>query len=279
MIIISLDMIWPAIYVAEEFSKFWFLVIGTIVIELFTIKYFLKFSWKKSFFVSLIGNCVSGFVGTFIMIFAMIFWHMLFDWIFQIGTFDKINWIATYLLMCLGSVFLETQTIKIIYNEKIKRLFLPMLVGNILSYAFIAIVMIKDSKDKEVYRTEKIQYLPNKQQFTLLDKSVLNIDTSIISIEYNKDGKCLNVIDSSGYSLLIPFKKQFKNSFQFDLRNITDEEYSGGIMENSKEINVNKIENEYRILLEQKNSDTAIGWKKPIITDTLIFKRLKTGNH
>lgn len=278
MKIISLDMIWPAIYVAEEFSKFWFLVIGTILIELFIIKYFLKFSWKKSFFVSLIGNSVSGFVGTFIMIFAMIFWHMLFDWILHIGTFDMINWIATYILMCLGSVFLETLTIKIIYTEKIKRLFFPMLVGNFLSYVFIAIVMINDAKDKEVYRTEKILYAPNKQQFILLDKSSMNIGTSIISIEYNKDGKCLNNSETSGYTLYIPFKKQSNDSFQFNLKNIADE-YSGGIQENSKEIDVNKIKNEYIILLEQKNSDTAIGWKKPIITDTLVFKRIKTSSH
>jgi hypothetical protein len=138
--VVLLDMVWPALYVSETFWKFWFLVIGTIVIELFVIKYFLKFSWKKSFFVSLIGNCVSGFIGTFIMTFAMMFWHLIVD-NFVHGTFNTINWIATYILMCLGSVFLETFTIKIIYKEPIKRLFLPMLTGNLLSYIFIAYFM------------------------------------------------------------------------------------------------------------------------------------------
>jgi hypothetical protein len=141
MKVIFLDMVWPAIYVSQTFWKFWFLVLGSIVIEFFVIKYFLKFSWKKSFFASLIGNCVSGLLGTFLMTFAMLFWHLIVD-NFVNGTFNTINWVATYILMCLGSVFLETFTIKIIYKEPIKKLFLPMLTGNLLSYAFIAYFMV-----------------------------------------------------------------------------------------------------------------------------------------
>jgi hypothetical protein len=139
---ILLDMVWPAIYVAETFSEFWFLVIGTIILETFVIKYFLKFSWTKSFIASLVGNCVSGFIGTFVAMWAMLFWHLLADRFVPQATFDNINWVATYILMCLGSVFLETLAIKIIYKERIKRLFPPMLTGNLLSYAFIAFVMI-----------------------------------------------------------------------------------------------------------------------------------------
>ena len=37
------DMVWPALYVSATFWKFWFLIIGTIVIELFVIKYFLEY--------------------------------------------------------------------------------------------------------------------------------------------------------------------------------------------------------------------------------------------
>lgn len=280
MKIIPLDMIWPAICVVEELSKFWFLVFGTIFIELFIIKYFLNFSWKKSFFASLIGNCVSGFIGTFIMLYGMIVWHFLVDWFLPNGTFDMINWIATFVLMLLGSVFLETFAIKIIYKEKIKKIFLSMLVGNFLSYTLIAIIMIKDVKEKEVFRTEKIEYLSNKKLFILLDKSTMSIDTSTIYINYNSDGKCLTTDDSTGYSLHIPFKKQFKESFQFNFKLLNlKEDYSGGIEDYSKEIDVKKIENEYKILLEQKNTDTTLGWTKPIVTDTLVFKKIIKGSH
>ena len=192
MKIVLLDMVWPAFYVSATFWKFWFLVIGTIIIELFVIKRFLKFSWKKSFYASLIGNCVSGFVGTFVMMWAMLFWHLIVD-NFLNGTFNIFNWVATYILMCLGSVFLETLTIKIIYKETIKRLFAPMMVGNVLSYIFIAIVMLTaTNKDPDEASSKEFKYLPSKQEFTLLDSSTLHIDTSTIRVSFDKKNKRLN---------------------------------------------------------------------------------------
>lgn len=79
MKVVLLNMVWPAIYVSEALSRCWFLVLGTIVIELFVISYFLKFSWKKSFFASLIGNCVSGFAGTIVMNTGVIDYKRIFD--------------------------------------------------------------------------------------------------------------------------------------------------------------------------------------------------------
>ena len=271
---VLLDMVWPALYVSETFWRFWFLVIGTIVIELFVIKYFLKFSWTKSFIVSLIGNLVSGIVGTFVMVWAMLFWHLLADRIFQ-GTFNIANWIATYILMCLGSVFLETLTIKIIYKENIKRLFLPMLTGNFLSYTFIAFVMLtKTDKDPDEVRTEIIKYLPNKQQFILLDSSELKIDTCIIKVSYDKDGNDLNASKAKGYNIYIPFKQKPDSNFQFEFQ-IVGEEFNGGINKNSKDFHFTELKNEYKIILEQKNPDTAFGWTKPITTDSLVFRKLE----
>lgn len=272
MRIILLDMVWPALYVSETFWRFWFLVIGTIFIETFVIKYFLKYSWSKSFIVSFIGNCVSGFVGTFVMMWAMLFWHMLVDSFLPHATFDIVNWVATYVLMCFGSVFLETLTIKLIFKETIKRLFLPMLTGNFLSYAFIAFVMITGNNiDNTVARAEDIKYLSDKQQFTLLDSSTMKIDTAIMRLSFDKNNKCLN--DSIGYILNIPFQKQDENSFQFDFM-IPGDSYDAGIGDKGKTFHFSKLKDTYQILLQQKNSDKSIGWMKPIITDTLVFRRI-----
>lgn len=271
---ILLDMVWPALYVSETFWRFWFLVIGTIVIELFVIKYFLKFSWTKSFVVSIIGNLVSGIVGTFVMVWTMLFWHLLADRIFQ-GTFNIANWVATYILMCLGSVFIETLTIKIIYKEKIRRLFLPMLTGNFLSYVFIAFVMhTKTDKDQDEVRTEVIKYLPNKQEFILLDSSKMRIDTCTIQISYDKNGNRLNESKATGYSFYIPFNQEPDSNFQFEFK-VVGEELNSGINKNSKNIHFKELNDEYKIILEQKNPDTAFGWIKPITTDSLIFSRLR----
>jgi hypothetical protein len=128
------NMAWPALYVSTEIGKFWYLVFATILIEAIVIKVFLKFSWTKSFIASTIGNIISGLIGTFIMMFAMVLWHALVDKLVPNATFDIINWVATFILMCAGSVAIETLAIKLIYKEHFKRLFLPMLTGNLLTY-------------------------------------------------------------------------------------------------------------------------------------------------
>lgn len=269
------NMVWPAIYVMGTFYKFWFLVIGTVVLETFIVKYFLKFSWLKSIIISLVGNCVSGLIGTFVMMWAMLGWHMLADRFVPDATFDHINWVATYILMCLGSVFLETLAIKVIYKERIKSLFLPMLTGNLLSYAFIAFVMISATdKDPDEVRTEELKYLPDQQQFILLDSGKLQIDTCTIKVSYDKDNQRINDTKSQGYSLHIPFKKEKEESFQFEFK-ILGEENGGGIGENSKSFYFPDLRNEYKIVIEQKNPDKSFGWTKPIITDTLTLRRVK----
>ena len=272
MRIILLDMVWPALYVSETFWRFWFLIIGTIVIETFVIKFFLKFSWSKSFLISLIGNSVSGIIGTFVMMWAMLLWHAAVDNFVPKATFDPINWVATYILMCIGSVFLETLTIKLLFKESIKRLFLPMLTGNVLSYSFIAFVMITGYNiDNTVTRAEDIKYLSNKQHFTLLDSSTMKIDTATMRLSFDKNNKCLN--DSIGYILNIPFQKQDENSFQFNFT-IQGDSYDAGIGDKGKTFHFSKLQDTYQILLEQKNSDKSIGWMKPIITDTIVFRRI-----
>lgn len=271
---IPLNMVWPAIYIADEVSKFWFLIFATILIEIFTIKYLMKITWIKSLIASIIGNLLSGFIGTTIMMFAMIIWHFFFDWILPHATFDIFNWIMSYILMCFGSVLIEVIVIRFIYKLNFKKLFIAMLVGNVMSYSFIAVVMVKKEKDSRSVRQEKYKYLPNKQDFILLDNTKLHIDTAIISIHFNHNGERLNI----GPSLQIPFEQEKKENFQFDLKKI-GEKFSEGINENIKEINVEKIENQFHILMEQKNPDTSFGWKKPIITDTIIFNRIKDCSH
>lgn len=152
-----LNMIWPAIYACETFWKFWYLIFATIILEVFVLKFLLRFSWLKSVIASTVGNCVSGFFGTVAMMFGMIVWHGIADCLVSQGTFSTVNWYATFILMCIGSVFFEALSIKLIYKEKTKRIFPAMLTGNALSYTFIAFVMMtKTDKDLGEVRTENL---------------------------------------------------------------------------------------------------------------------------
>lgn len=135
-----LNMVWPAIYVSAKLSQFWWLVFLTIIIEALMLRFALHFKWWRAGLASLTGNLFSGFVGTVIMLYGMIFWHAIADPLFNIGTFAFFNWVMTYVLMCVGSVLLETWLIKWLFREKFWRLFWPMLTGNVFSYLIIVIV-------------------------------------------------------------------------------------------------------------------------------------------
>ncbi|MCB0734506.1 MAG: hypothetical protein H6608_12480 [Flavobacteriales bacterium] len=265
----NLNMVWPAIYVVDEVGRFWYLVIATIVIETFTIKVFLNYSWAKSSLASVIGNLVSGLIGTFVMMWAMLIWHLLADQFVPDATFDLINWVATYVLMCLGSVFLETLTIKIIFKESIKRLFIPLLIGNVMTYGIIAYSMATHTnKDPKEARTVEVMYAPSPNSFILLDSTRLVVHPAKTEISYDKDSNVLN----TGYSLQIPFEKEQSDYFQFTLR-LAGSKYSGGIEEHQKQIRLDSLSDVIQVVLEQKNPDPTKGWSEPVVTDTISFVR------
>lgn len=271
---ILLNMIWPALYVSQTFWKFWFLIVGTLIIETFLIKYLLRYSWQKSFLASFVGNAVSAFAGTFCMMYGMILWHALVDNFLPQATFDPINWVATYSLMCLGSVFFEVIVVSILFKERVKRLMLPLLVGNLLSYAFIAYAMVTAPKEgDEIKRIQTVHYLPQIQDILLLDSSMLHIDTAYINVYYDENDSCLNEIKYGSYTLHIPFKEEDSTNFQFEMRLVGDK-YSDGRYNTSKDIKVSRLEAEYKVVLEQKNPDKDKGWRVAVITDTLVFGKL-----
>lgn len=267
-----LNVIWPAIYVSETFWKFWYLIVGTVFIEFFVLRFSLRFSWKKSFLASLVGNLASGLIGTFIMKFGMLGWHVIAD-IFLQGTFAKVNWIATYLLMCLGSVLIETKTVSLIYNEKWKRLFFPMLTGNLLTYVFIAFAMTASAKKDEHVKTERITYLSEKVKFSLVDSTNLIIDTAFIEIWYNSDNERIDYIKPK-YRLQVPFHKNNPDNYTVAFSLLTGGS-SSGIHDNKQQLIVEDIKEEYYLILEQKNPDSTIGWEAPIYSDTFAIKRMK----
>lgn len=267
-----LNVIWPAIYVNETFWKFWYLIIATIIIELFVLKHFLSLSWTKSFFASLIGNIISGIVGTFVMKYGMLGWHLIAD-IFLLGTFSLVNWIMTYIIMCLGSVLIETKTVSLIYNIGIKRLFIPMLTGNLLSYIFIAFAFTTSAKEDEIVKKERILFISDKKEFTLLDGGILSVDTAFIEIWYNKANERKDNANPK-FRLQLPFNKKAPEIYNASFR-LLDEGSSVGIFENRQQLFVDSIKDEFILVLEQKNLDSNLGWRVPIETDTFKLKRIK----
>ena len=205
------------------------------------------------------------------MMFGMLGWHAVADLFLQ-GTFSYANWIMTYFLMCIGSVLIETKTVSLIYKVDLKKLFLPMLIGNLLTYVFIAFAMKTSAKEAEIVKKERILYASEKSKFTLLDSTILTLDTAYIEIWYNKNGERVDNAKPR-YRLQIPFMKDKPDEYTAAFR-LIDEKSSGAIYDNAQQIFVQDIEKEYQIVLEEKYPDPNVGWKVPLETDTITLKRI-----
>ncbi len=124
--------------------------------------------------------------------------------------------------------------------------------------------------------SEVFLYLPNKNEFQLLDGTTLTTDTAWteVSFTYNKGQR---VLDSSfGFIFSIPFK-QFdptKFTFNFTLFDTSNRVFTNGIGDDLCQLYPKKLKDEIKVILEQKDTDTSKGWTNPIVTDTITFKRL-----
>lgn len=264
-----LNIIWPAIYVYQELEAFGFFVFVTIFIETCALWFMLKYSFQQSLLASIVGNLVSGLVGSFVMMWGMVLWHALADRFVPDATFGDINWVATFVLMCLGSVLIETLAVKLLFKDTIKRLFLPLLIGNLLTYGYIGYSMDtspNDGKDPREHRKEQVIYSPRPNVFTLLDSTKLHLLVAKTHISYGVDGQVLN----TGYSLEIPFEREDIERFQFSL-SIPGKQNSSGMEAERTHLYSDSLTDTIRVILKQKNPDPEKGWTAPIVTDTILF--------
>ncbi|MGQ1928033.1 hypothetical protein [Ornithobacterium rhinotracheale] len=269
--ILPSNVIWPALYIAENLLKFWFLIIMTIVVEMFVLKYALGYSYLKSFVASLIGNLVSGLVGTFLMAFGMLGWHFIFDSILFDSSFNLVNWVASYVLMCLGSVAIETLVIKLIYKEKFKTLFKPLLIGNMLTYIIIAAINIFDAKpatsDPKVSFLEQTTYIPLKQEFQLLDSTQIHLadEAEFKVLEYRLNDSLYNK-----KILFIPFQGEKENYTRFHFEPLGKNDKAFGFPKENIEITLNDTPSDSIVLQLRQKMPNSYKWTQQP-TDTLVL--------
>lgn len=134
---VILDLVWPALYIAVSVYDFWFLVFITIAIETFFVKYFLKTNLGKSLLISGVGNLVSTIAGTFVMMLLSVLYHLIADTLFFKSSFNTFNWVASFIIMCFGSIIIEFLTVKLIWKYQFKELMFPLSIGNVIGYLVI----------------------------------------------------------------------------------------------------------------------------------------------
>lgn len=121
------------------------------------------------------------------------------------------------------------------------------------------------------------EYVPSKSDFLLLDGTKMQIDTAWTEISFTyKEGK--RILDTIyGYYFSIPFKKEVAGSFTFSLSLVdtTNRMFTNGMGEDIVQLSPKHLYDKMKVLLEQKNPDTSFGWLKPIITDTIVFTKIR----
>ena len=137
-----LNLVWPAIYVAGGLLKLWYFILITIAVEWIVLRYFLRISSGKSILMSVSGNIISGLAGIYLIPWLIFLPQVILDGMLQIGTFHMASWVLSFLLMCMGSVVIEVFFVNFLFKAGFRKLFLPLLIGNVLTYTLLGILAL-----------------------------------------------------------------------------------------------------------------------------------------
>ncbi len=122
-----------------------------------------------------------------------------------------------------------------------------------------------------------VEYVPDKTNFNLLDGTKMQVDTAWTELSFTyQDGK-KNLDSTYGYNFAIPYKLKDPESFTFtfSLADTTNQMFTNPRDKNACRLRPIKLYDVIQVLLEQKDTDTTIGWMHTIITDTITFTRIK----
>jgi hypothetical protein len=91
------------------------------------------------------------------------------------------------------------------------------------------------------------------------------------------DCKSPKLEKTEGYNVVLEFNKTNKD-FIFDLMPVTEDKFganSYGINENKKEMRFENLPKKLKIIVQERNPNKEIGWKKSIVTDTIVLNLMR----
>lgn len=182
-----------------------------------------------------------------------------------------ISFIFTYIFV----TFLEVFFYNLLSKSKLSKPYLKLIcLLNLISLSIILTSFYpKSYVNKNIKSYERVLFLPNKFELKLFDNSIVKIDSACSSKNiYTDDSKDFS------YEFRIPIIQKGTNRMLYSFRLLDKSLEIGGSGEdeNCKSITIKSIENEIVAVFVQKNPDPNIGWEKEIITDTIIFRKVKT---
>jgi hypothetical protein len=135
----AVEMFWPALHIGiavgiAVFTSFFLVIISVIVEGVMLYLWLPHVSYLRALLISCAGNMASFYAGTFLMMIVSVAWQMIFN-IYPVGTVE--NYIISWVLMYVGSSFIELMVIKAFFNYTFKNLLVPVLIGNLITYGFV----------------------------------------------------------------------------------------------------------------------------------------------
>ncbi|MFZ0597488.1 MAG: hypothetical protein WAM46_10945 [Flavobacterium sp.] len=190
--------------------------------------------------------------------------------------FEKIIYILFFLLIFLIQSFF---ILKYFYKNT-NNSFLKGYKVLILLMYFISLIYIltnyfpDDAYDKYLTHSKTYTYTPTKNSKTLLDNSILKIDSATSTIEYFSNKESFE----KDLPFIIYFNCSYKTDIPFSFKALdsTNEICGSSSQIKYKELYLKKLDDSIKILLEEINLDKNKGWNNPRNTDTLLFIKSKT---
>lgn len=216
--------------------------------------------------------------GTLIFVYIMSYMFSI-----HIGAFsrkndlvEKIIYLLFFLILfVLQSVFILKYFYRNTKDSFLKGYKLLILFLYLVSLIYILINFFPDdASDKYLTHSKTYIYLPTENTKTLLDNSILKIDSAISTFDYysNKD----NI--EKDLTFTIYFNSRHKEQVPFSFRAL-DSINEFGASNNErvcKKIYLKKLNDSIKIILEEVNFKKNIGWDNPKNTDTILFVKTKT---
>jgi hypothetical protein len=133
------NAVWPALYLETRLFSLWPILIGLVVEYFFVLKLLVAVP-KQAAIATIAANTASALLGIIIIPLAGVAWEvfpgLLFYHLLNMGTFNPITWVATFLLACAVNVVIEGVVYKKWFKLKFlfkSRLFLWFMLANAAS--------------------------------------------------------------------------------------------------------------------------------------------------
>lgn len=134
------NMIWPSIYIVEQYYV-WYIILSGLFIEILAAHLFLKTNWRRSIFIMFVANAISALLGLLLIPVSGIVVELL-TLPFGGGTFQLSHWILDYLCVVLANTIVEGMSLKRIFKLKFKSNFLWLFCANLISVILCVIFSV-----------------------------------------------------------------------------------------------------------------------------------------